>query len=397
MLYKDYVERKVSNAIRIKSAEGYPCVFDNSKGRPLKDYKIYGNSIQDGTPTPESPVEVQSVGDLVTDTASEYYGKYDIPITVTGKNLIKYPYYHTTRTVNGVTWTDNGDGTITASGTPTDNTSFFLANRMSISTNTKYCFSGIDGTSNIMLNVTLYDENNTFVADLSNTNTSNSLAFDTTDYPSAIYARFLIKRKKNGVEVSGTIKPQLELGTTATEYEPYKGSITEHIYLDEPLRKFKDYADYIDFKKGTVVRNITAGVLDGSEGWGTSGTRYYYYNTKLNIKCLGNEVTGIRSNALPSVAWNWIRNSGTGIATYSGTTGGAYNNRIDIRADSLWKNVAEAKEYMANNPIHYIAPCLEPVEEDIELPKILTQKGSNIITAATAIQPSYIEVKYIAK
>ena len=82
MLYKDYVERKVSNAIRINSAEGYPCVFDNSKGRPLKDYKLYGKSIQDGTPSIENPIEVQSVGDLITDETSEYYGKYDIPIVV---------------------------------------------------------------------------------------------------------------------------------------------------------------------------------------------------------------------------------------------------------------------------------------------------------------------------
>lgn len=82
MLYKDYVERKTANAIRINSAEGYPCVFDNSKGRPLKDYKLYGNSIQDGTPTPDNPIEIQSVGDLVTDAESEHYGKYDIPIVV---------------------------------------------------------------------------------------------------------------------------------------------------------------------------------------------------------------------------------------------------------------------------------------------------------------------------
>ena len=82
MLYKDYVERKTANAIRIKSAEGYPCVFDNSKGRPLKDYKLYGKSIQDGTPSIENPIEVQSVGDLITDETSEYYGKYDIPIVV---------------------------------------------------------------------------------------------------------------------------------------------------------------------------------------------------------------------------------------------------------------------------------------------------------------------------
>ena len=82
MLYKDYVERKVSNAIRINSAEGYPCVFDNSKGRPLKDYKLYGKSIQDGTPNPDNPIEIQSVGDLVTDAESEYYGKYAVPIVV---------------------------------------------------------------------------------------------------------------------------------------------------------------------------------------------------------------------------------------------------------------------------------------------------------------------------
>ena len=82
MLYKDYVERKVSNAIRINSAEGYPCVFDNSKGRPLKDYKLYGKSIQDGTPNPDNPIEIQSVGDLVIDAESEYYGKYAVPIVV---------------------------------------------------------------------------------------------------------------------------------------------------------------------------------------------------------------------------------------------------------------------------------------------------------------------------
>lgn len=82
ILYKDFIKEKINNEIKVKSAEGYPCAFDNSKGRPLKDYKLYGNSIQDGTPTPDNPIEIQSVGDLVTDAESEYYGKYDIPIVV---------------------------------------------------------------------------------------------------------------------------------------------------------------------------------------------------------------------------------------------------------------------------------------------------------------------------
>ena len=35
----------------------------NCINKPLKNYTIYGNTIQNGTPTPENPVEVQAVGD----------------------------------------------------------------------------------------------------------------------------------------------------------------------------------------------------------------------------------------------------------------------------------------------------------------------------------------------
>ena len=33
-----------------------------SRGEYLKDYRIYGNTIQDGTPTPDNPVEVVGCG-----------------------------------------------------------------------------------------------------------------------------------------------------------------------------------------------------------------------------------------------------------------------------------------------------------------------------------------------
>lgn len=61
-----------------QTVSGVPCVLENSAGKPVVDYKIYGNSVQDGTPSPESPVEVQSVGQLVTE--GEFSGKYAIPI-----------------------------------------------------------------------------------------------------------------------------------------------------------------------------------------------------------------------------------------------------------------------------------------------------------------------------
>ena len=53
------------------------------------NYKIEGNSVQNGTPTPEAPVEVQSVGDLVTDITDANYGKYKIPVVAKGKNMLK--------------------------------------------------------------------------------------------------------------------------------------------------------------------------------------------------------------------------------------------------------------------------------------------------------------------
>ena len=67
------------------TVSGYPMtVTDHLGGENVLDYKIYGNSVQNGTPAADTPTDIQSVGDLVTDTASEYYGKYDIPLYVGG-------------------------------------------------------------------------------------------------------------------------------------------------------------------------------------------------------------------------------------------------------------------------------------------------------------------------
>lgn len=42
------------------------------------------------------------------------------------KNLIPYPYEQTTKTENGITFTDNGNGTVTVNGTATDTTIFTM-------------------------------------------------------------------------------------------------------------------------------------------------------------------------------------------------------------------------------------------------------------------------------
>ena len=68
------------------------------------------------------------------------------------KNLLKYPYYNKTRTINGITWTDNGDGTVTADGTATSDSVFSCSvssenfDNLYIK-NGRYKISGINGGS----------------------------------------------------------------------------------------------------------------------------------------------------------------------------------------------------------------------------------------------------------
>ena len=41
-----------------------PLMLEGSNGKPLKNYKIYGNSVQSSTPSASAPVEIESVGDV---------------------------------------------------------------------------------------------------------------------------------------------------------------------------------------------------------------------------------------------------------------------------------------------------------------------------------------------
>lgn len=90
------------------SNQGETHITDSDNGK-IQDMIIYGKSSQDGTPTPENPVEIKSV---VNPT-----------VKVCGKNLLKATLQ--TATVNGVTCTNNGDGTYTLNGTASgENPSF---------------------------------------------------------------------------------------------------------------------------------------------------------------------------------------------------------------------------------------------------------------------------------
>lgn len=61
---------------------------------------------------------------IVADDVS--FIEHDLGVKVTNKSIIPYPYTHTTREQNGIKFTDNGDGSVTASGTATGTARFSL-------------------------------------------------------------------------------------------------------------------------------------------------------------------------------------------------------------------------------------------------------------------------------
>ena len=136
--------------------------------------------------------------------------------TVATENLIPYPYANTTKTENGLTWTDNGDGTITVNGTPTDYTSFTLTNRLAaVGT---YTLSGISTGSNLTYTVTFRNSGGIGIGSI----TSTAITFNTADYSEYAYMEIVIKRDNNNIAINNVaVRPILNAGTEAKPYSKW--------------------------------------------------------------------------------------------------------------------------------------------------------------------------------
>lgn len=192
MIYSNYMREKYRNTNIPRTAEGYPCILKKSKKGNLKELVIEGN---------------------------------------TGKNLIPYPYAYndgvlvpTAKTESGVTFTINEDRSITVNGTATDTIYYHLVSTYGthklVLPLAKYYFrdncDDINSTpGRFAVFARAMDDSKNFLV------TIGEGTFDTSSIQTCkIWCSITIK--KGQVFENITFKPQLELGSTATEYEPYK-------------------------------------------------------------------------------------------------------------------------------------------------------------------------------
>lgn len=214
----------------------------------------------------------------------------EVKVTATGANLLKYPYGSATMTINGVTFTDNCDGTITANGTATQNAYYYLDNNSGNAHNVlgkNVWLSGCPAGGSLQ----------TYVLQWFNYDGSLSAARDfgkginfTVSKAAANNYNIVIVIMAGVTANNLVFRPMLNTGSAPKPWEPYRSGIAP-ITLIEPLRSIGDYRDRIACRDGvwgierkvghTVITGETSGAMIGSVNG--EFRRVYYSTEKITL------------------------------------------------------------------------------------------------------------------
>ena len=330
-------------------------------GLPLKDYRIYGETLQDGTPSPDMPVDVVGCGARTGNLWNEDY----IGINT---DVVYRPLFV-------------GDGVFTLStdfernGNITD--IFLLSGNVS---------SGISS-----------DANGAYQG-------RNITARSVNGYITIAYRA----NARTGSDSLPYCKTMLNLGSTALPYEPYgyklpvtttngTDTVSTPIYIgSEPLHRIGEYADYVGYSSGKIMRRIKKLVLTGEENWAHDnvGTRNYIIINDAYAK--GNRLTQCYCSHYTCVynmePFDDIPNDSIYINLFNNRARFFIKTEEYQTADSFKSYLAA--QYTAGTPVTVWYVLSEPIEEDppVSFPEFTTLSGTNTLTVDTTIKPSEIDL-----
>lgn len=217
-------------------------------------------------------------------------GTTEAPVMLTGVDSVQVcdnnllPKATKTKTIYNITFTPNPDGSVSVSGTATNNAAYVFANGLDDSLfGQTVCLSGGSMQTQLVINekkpsgewlrnVIINAKTPTAVGVLSRQADDNILC-------GTIYV-------PTGTTVNATIYPMLNLGTTALPYEPYQGSVTQ-LPIPRPLHEVGDVMDVCRTRVKSVYDKRI--VLNGSEDWKQSGAGLTYL-ISCNDIALGNHI-----------------------------------------------------------------------------------------------------------
>lgn len=286
-------------------------------------------------------------------------------IVSTGRNLIPYPYEESTKTENGITFTVNSDGSITANGTTTVNPSIFNLAKISLNAGT-YALRSFVNVANAGICQFYID-----IPSEPNDRTGNGVTFTLQD-------DIVNKNVNIIVDPSQTVnnlifKPMLQFGTTATAYEPY---ISDTLSAETPI-ELAEY-DVVYPETGETKRQSNTLTFDGTEEWYLTGNAEnnfynYRYYTPISVEAQKTKVPCICNKYDYKLSVENDMGNDIGILVIRGYV------YIRLGSNSTIKNAAEWKAHLAE-----LAAAGNPVT--------VTYKTAESTTEATPFNKS----KYIA-
>ncbi len=201
------VEQKLANGDFV-GEKGDPFTYEDFTEEQLASLKgkdadpqLFANAVKGYAESEAVRVDDVSPVEHTVNVKVDHIDPASVRVARCGKNLIPYPYVDTTKTHNGITFTDNGDGSVTINGTATAEAYFYLQRNVEYG-NTINAVNFKEGATNGIYTA------------------SKRL------YYNSLNKHLTINILAGYVVTNETIYPQLELGTTATEYEPYKETET---------------------------------------------------------------------------------------------------------------------------------------------------------------------------
>lgn len=210
-------------------------------------------------------------------------------LKVTGRNLQPYPFafhHKKVETINGITFTDNGDGSITASGTAEGITFYNL----DFTTDAKFLRDvKVTASMSKYLNfsVECFGADNSIKPVTGNVNVPASFPSDAQMLRNYIYL-------SSGKTVNTTVYPQFEYGDKATSYRPYVSKTlpitlpAEHPYL---AALSDGTHDEIVIDKDGNAKLVARIGIDRDVREIETFTQGQYYNLKTTIKAFASANT----------------------------------------------------------------------------------------------------------
>lgn len=256
--------------------------FDTPREVNIKSLKVYFSPKQAGTGTP-SPTNVRPIS-----------GWTGVEVGHCGKNLFDKDS-HTITTGNGINYSTGGLSGLTAS-------SRGYTDYIAIKGGEQYTLSSLNAPMGIgsTWGMAFYDLDKTYISGIANTNsTANEKSFIAPDNAAFFRATFTaissVEDALNGI--------QLEIGSTATAYEPYKTKILLPKEYQEVEYLESSGTQYIDLDKTLNVND------------------YYFYFKVMPLKVSGNATNSYNGimgkNSSPQVGWY---NGGWTVGNASSTT-----------------------------------------------------------------------------